>query len=155
MRARPFVREALWPRSQWATISANSLPKTELRQAKPTRRARSPSRSCTLCNGGHGIAATRLPQRHASASATIPAGCTDAFPRSGLPCLNPGLVVVRFFASPGSFLWSCASNQARRKVFLQRHGHVFLFFPRQSSKSSKDDAEGGWWEGQGQGQRQA
>jgi len=33
---------------------------------------------------------------------------------------------------------------------------VFLFFPRQSSKSSsKDDAEGGWWEGQGQGQGQA
>jgi hypothetical protein len=27
--------------------------------------------------------------------------------------------------------------------------NVFLFFPRQSSKS-KDDAEKGWWEGQGQ-----
>jgi hypothetical protein len=36
--------------------------------------------------------------------------------------------------SPGPCLCSCASN--KEETFLQRHGHVFLFFPM--SKSSKD-----------------
>jgi hypothetical protein len=53
--------------------------------------------------------------------------------------------------SPGSCLWSCASNQVRRKLFLQRHGHAFLFFPRQSSKRRHKAMLKGVGKGQGKG----
>jgi hypothetical protein len=53
--------------------------------------------------------------------------------------------------SPGSCLCSCASNQVRRKLFLQRHSHVFLFVPRQSSKRSHKTMLKGVGMGQGKG----
>jgi len=58
---------------------------------------------------------------------------------------------------PGSCLCSCASNQARRKPFLQRQRSRFLFFLSKDDvvvhdveASSKDD-ERVWWEGPGRG----
>jgi len=57
------------------------------------------------------------------------------------------------YKSPPVFAWVLPvfvrfQTNARRKLFLQRHC-ILLFFPRESSKSSKDDAEGGRWEGKG------
>ena len=52
--------------------------------------------------------------------------------------------------SPGSCLCSCASNQARRKLFSPRHGHVFFVFSTWSTFEASSNDEGTWWEGLGQ-----
>ncbi len=55
--------------------------------------------------------------------------------------------------SPGSCLCSCASNQARRKLFSPCHGHVFLFFHlgRQTMKGPGGKGEGKPGRGKGKG----
>ena len=57
--------------------------------------------------------------------------------------------------SPGSCLCSCASNQARRKLFSPRHGHVFFVFPtskrRQTMKGPGGKGQGKPGRGKGKG----
>ena len=50
--------------------------------------------------------------------------------------------------SPGSCLCSCASNQAKRKLFLRVTVTYFLFFHVVDVEASSND-EGAWWEGPG------
>ena len=57
------------------------------------------------------------------------------------------------FNSPPVFAWVLSvfvRLQARRKLFLQRHGRVFLFFHVDVVQASSKEDEGGWWEGPGQ-----
>jgi hypothetical protein len=57
------------------------------------------------------------------------------------------------FNSPHVFAWVLSvfvRLQARRKLFLQRHGRVFLFFHVDVVQASSKEDEGGWWEGPGQ-----
>jgi hypothetical protein len=59
------------------------------------------------------------------------------------------------FKSPPVFAWVLPVfvrfQPGKKEIFSPALRSRIFVFSRQSSKSSKDDGEGGWWEGHGQG----